>query len=492
MRIAGAGPVHAQPVPVPAAAPDGALFQSQSKSTQDAFTAIFGSTCGAQEWLWQHSLAVDADDMLTGPAASDGQTLAGQDDDIQLVFVAGFGPMANAEWVAERNAFLAHKVLLNTVAPVPCPAAQSSRPQEVIGTSHLSEAVESAREGDIDEVLENFLAFGNIWNTTKADVVKGAPTQAQAVQTAFDQANALLGDPKQPAPPQAQYSPALQALLRAVRTANTTLAGGAAPAAAAGPAPQIRGGDLGEAVDAAGKSDLTVARREFGEFDEDWDKIEDSLEASAPAVHASVDAAVDQVSDLIGDASKSPPQSQYYPALQNLQKVVQDANTTLSSGAAPAPAAPAPAAPAPAPAAPAAAAPAASAGPGPEIASHDLGQAVDYASKSDLAGARKEFGEFSDDWDKIADAVKAAAPAVYASVDDAADKVNDLFTDVGQMPAQPRTTPRSRTCRRPSPPPTPRWGTSAVSAPCSPIHVSEVAHVCIACSHPSRRRSSPP
>jgi hypothetical protein len=332
--IAGAGPVHAQPVPVPvpAAAPDGALFQSQSKSTQDAFTAIFGSTCGAQEWLWQHSLAVDADDMLTGPAASDGQTLAGQDDDIQLVFVAGFGPMANAEWVAERNAFLAHKVLLNTVAPVPCPAAQSSRPQEVIGTSHLSEAVESAREGDIDEVLENFLAFGNIWNTTKADVVKGAPTQAQAVQTAFDQANALLGDPKQPAPPQAQYSPALQALLRAVRTANTTLAGGAAPAAAAGPAPQIRGGDLGEAVDAAGKSDLTVARREFGEFDEDWDKIEDSLEASAPAVHASVDAAVDQVSDLIGDASKSPPQSQYYPALQNLQKVVQDANTTLSSG----------------------------------------------------------------------------------------------------------------------------------------------------------------
>jgi hypothetical protein len=120
----------------------------------------------------------------------------------------------------------------------------------------------------------------------------------------------------------------LQALLRAVRTANTTLAGGAAPAAA-GPAPQIRGGDLGEAVDAAGKRDLTVARRELGEFDEDWEKIADAVKAAEPAVYASVDDAANKVNDLFSDAGQTPVRSAYYAALQALQKAVTDANTAL-------------------------------------------------------------------------------------------------------------------------------------------------------------------
>jgi hypothetical protein len=343
--IAGAGPVHAQPA-LPAS--DGQLFQNQSRTTQDVFTATFGSSCAAQEWMWQHSLAVDADDMLEGPAASDGQALIGQDDDIQLVFVALFGPEANAEWVAERNAFLGHKVLLNTVAPVPCPAAKNSRPQLAIGTSHLGEAVEAAQDGKLDEAVPNFQAFGTIWNLAKADVTRQAPVQAQAVQTAFDQANALLGDPKQPSPPQAQYYPALQALQRAVRTANTAVAGGGAPAAggavaatgaaaapvaaaaaSAAPAPQIPARDLGQAVDYASKSDLANARKEFGEFDESWQQIEDDVKAASPAAYASVDDALDDVADLFGDATKTPAQSAYYPALQKLQKAVMDANTTL-------------------------------------------------------------------------------------------------------------------------------------------------------------------
>ena len=41
---------------------------------------------------------------------------------------------------------------------------------------------------------------------------------------AFDQANALIGDPKAPTPEQSQYYPALQNLQKAVQDANATLA----------------------------------------------------------------------------------------------------------------------------------------------------------------------------------------------------------------------------------------------------------------------------
>jgi hypothetical protein len=217
--IVGSAPADAQAA-LPA--PDGQLFENQSPTTQAVFTATFGASCAAREWVWQHSLAVDADDLLgAGPVATDGQALAGQDDDVQLMFVAVFGPAASAEWVAERNALLAHRVLLGTVAPIPCPAAKSARPQDTIGTTHLREAVESARDGKLNDAVGNFIAFGTIWKNSKADVARRAPAQAQAVQTAFDQANALLGNQQAPAPPQSQYYPALQNLLKAVQDANT-------------------------------------------------------------------------------------------------------------------------------------------------------------------------------------------------------------------------------------------------------------------------------
>jgi hypothetical protein len=46
------------------------------------------------------------------------------------------------------------------------------------------------------------------------------------VQAAVDQVNALLGDPKAAPPPQTQYYPALQNLLKVVRAANAALASG--------------------------------------------------------------------------------------------------------------------------------------------------------------------------------------------------------------------------------------------------------------------------
>lgn len=203
-------------------APDGLTFESQSARTRQDFTGTFGPGCAAQAWVWQHTLALDPD-MLDGPAASDGLKLVDQDDDLQLAFVAHFGLQANAEWVAERNAFLAHKVLLNNVAPMPCPPARPARPTDVIATGHLANAVAAARDGEFDETLGNLLAFRTIWGTVKADVVKRAPAAAQSVQTALDQAVALLGDPKAPEPAQDQYYPAMQNLRKVVQDANTLL-----------------------------------------------------------------------------------------------------------------------------------------------------------------------------------------------------------------------------------------------------------------------------
>src|SRR5437899_2382644 len=71
-------------------APDGQSLDAQSQPTRQVFEAIYGPTCAAQEWIWQHTLALDTS-VLDGPAASDGQQLGDQDDDVQLAFVAVWG-----------------------------------------------------------------------------------------------------------------------------------------------------------------------------------------------------------------------------------------------------------------------------------------------------------------------------------------------------------------------------------------------------------------
>jgi hypothetical protein len=337
----------------PGTAADGLTFASQSAATKNEFTSTFGSSCAAQEWAWQHSLTVEDSDLLDGPAAADGQTLAAQDDDIQIMFVAWFGPKAIDEWNAEHNALVNHKVMLSTVAPVPCPPAKSTAAPKAIGTTHLSDAVESAQNGDVGGAFSGFQAFKIIWNAAKPNVMKVSPGSVDGVQAAVDQVNALLGDPKAAPPPQSQYLPALQNLLKVVRTANTAVASGGTPVAAttssAAPPvslPQIRAGNLGESVDAAGKSDLAGMRKEFGEFQDDWDRVSDAYHAGAPSVATNIEAAITQLQGIIGDPSQSPAQAQYLPVIQNLQKLVLDANAKAGAAPGPAPAQNSPAMPA--------------------------------------------------------------------------------------------------------------------------------------------------
>ena len=116
-------------------APDGQSLDTQSQRTRQVFEAMYAPTCAAQEWIWQHTLALDTS-MLEGPVASDGQQLEDQDDDVQLAFVAVWGMAAPSEWVAEHNAIVAHRVLPAPVAPIACPAARPSHGLK-IGRAHV-------------------------------------------------------------------------------------------------------------------------------------------------------------------------------------------------------------------------------------------------------------------------------------------------------------------------------------------------------------------
>jgi len=201
------------------AAPDGQVFQKQSLTTQNEFTATFGSSCAQLEWIWQHTLAV-APDTFGGDPAVDGQSFGDQDDDVQLAFVALFGMQANAQWVAEHNAVVAHHVLLKDVAAVPCPPAKAAAgPVDVIPSQHLSDATAAARDGDFGRATDGFAAFKVIWAAAKPKVAAQSPGLADSVQTAVDQVSALTGK----ADVQAQVYPALQNLLKVVKAANESL-----------------------------------------------------------------------------------------------------------------------------------------------------------------------------------------------------------------------------------------------------------------------------
>jgi hypothetical protein len=186
---------------------------------------MYGSACAEQEWVWQHDLAVSGLS-LDGPPASDGQTLSTQDDDVQLLFVAVWGPAAVNEWLAEHDAVLARHVLPAPVARVPCPAARAVI-ANALATDHLVDAVAAAGNGNLSEAHGNLNQFRDVWNTTKADIRKLSPTVADAVQAAYDQAAAVISDPSRAAPTQAESLPVLQNLLKAVQNANADLREGA-------------------------------------------------------------------------------------------------------------------------------------------------------------------------------------------------------------------------------------------------------------------------
>jgi hypothetical protein len=211
------GAASAQQVSV---ASDGQTFQTQSQRTQQTFTDTFGASCAAQEWVWQHSAVVD-DTFLSGPPAKDGQALASQDDDARIAFVAVWGRMAVDEWLAEHNAIVAHRVLPAPVGPVPCPATRTTR--QAIETAHLDEAIASARNGNLPDAHGALNKFRDVWTTTRDDIRKKSPVVAETVQTAYDQAAAIISDPKAPVPTQSQYQPALENLLKVVQNADALL-----------------------------------------------------------------------------------------------------------------------------------------------------------------------------------------------------------------------------------------------------------------------------
>jgi hypothetical protein len=205
-------------------APDGQVFEKQSATTQNEFVATFGPTCAQQEWVWQHTLAV-APDAFEGDPASDGQSFGDQDDDVQLPFVALFGPRASAQWTAEHNAVVAHHVLLKDVASVPCPPARTVLgPTDVIPAQHLTDATDAAKNDDLSGATDGFAAFKVIWAAAKPKVNAQSAAVAQSVQSAVDQVSALAGK----ADAQDHVYPALQNLLKVVKSANQTLAGAGA------------------------------------------------------------------------------------------------------------------------------------------------------------------------------------------------------------------------------------------------------------------------
>jgi hypothetical protein len=96
-----------------------------------------------------------------------------------------------------------------------------------------------------------------------------------------------------------------------------------------GARPNIKTGNLGEAVDWAGKGDLANTRKEFGEFLDNWGDVSDAWHAANPVSANAIDSAIAQLKGVIGDTSQAPAQSQYQPLAQNLLKAVQDANSQV-------------------------------------------------------------------------------------------------------------------------------------------------------------------
>jgi hypothetical protein len=103
----------------------------------------------------------------------------------------------------------------------------------------------------------------------------------------------------------------------------------AAPAApVAGPA-KIRTGNLGESVDGAGDGNLATARSEFGQFQSDWKSVADAVRRQQADVADQVENAIAAVQTIF--AASAPAKEEYFPALQNLQQVVEDANKQLGN-----------------------------------------------------------------------------------------------------------------------------------------------------------------
>jgi hypothetical protein len=255
-----------------------------------------------------------------------------------------------------------------------------------IPTPDLTQAADWARQGNLARTHDEFNQFGDEWNLIKDAVRQQLPAGASAIDAAAERSRLLVANPANPNPEQTEYFPALQNLLQLVTDANTQLAS-MAPAEAAPPAGPIaiRLNDLNEAVDWAGNENLPSARSEFGQFQTVWASVAANVRRQQAPIADRIEEAIARVDAIL--AAAAPAKIDYFPALQDLQAVVEDANTQLSG----------PTAAAPPPAMPAVAI---------KIREADLGESVDWASQGNVTQAKSELGQFMSTWNDLKDAVR--------------------------------------------------------------------------------------
>jgi hypothetical protein len=202
-----------------------------------------------------------------------------------------------------------------------------------INPTDLGQSVAWASQGNLARAHDEFSQFQDDWSLVRDAVRQQAPTLADAVEAASANVSSIINDPANPAPTQTAYFPALQSLQQAVLDANAQLAQLGAPAAgnaAPGSGPiKIRSGNLDESVDWAGQENLDRARSEFGQFKDDWAGVQAAVRRQQADVADQVENAIDQVDTIL--AASNPPKTDYFPALQNLQSVVDDANKQLGN-----------------------------------------------------------------------------------------------------------------------------------------------------------------
>jgi hypothetical protein len=287
------------------------------------------------------------------------------------------------------------------IAP-PKPAVARSANAIVISTGDLNEAVNWARQSDLPDAMTSFNLFKDDWDVVSDDVRGESDAIADAVDTAIAGVQTVIDTDTPPA--QTTYFPAFQKLASVVEDANNQL-GQIAPSTAA---LKITTTDLAQSVNWASQANLARAHDEFSQFQDDWSLVKDAVRQQAPALADSVEAAAAVVQGIVANpVNPTPAQSDYFPALQTLLSVVNDANTTLASMA-PAGASPAPPAPV-------------------NIRAGNLGESVDWAGQANLPRARDEFSQFQADWASVQDAVRHQAPDVADAVEDAIARVQSIL-----------------------------------------------------------------
>jgi methyl-accepting chemotaxis protein len=214
---------------------------------------------------------------------------------------------------------------------VSAPATNALR----INPTNLGQSVAWARQGNLARAHDEYAQFRDDWSLVRDAVRQQAPSAADMVETASAQVQGIVADPARPSADQSEYVPALQRLQQIVLDVNAQLATLPPPTASNPPPPvapgpvRIRPGNLAESVEWAAQGNLASARSEFDEFQDNWASVSSAVRQKSPDIADQIEAAIARVQTIL--AASAPPKEQYFPALQDLQQVVLDANEKLGS-----------------------------------------------------------------------------------------------------------------------------------------------------------------